>query len=292
MKKNLIRSVCGGENRRFRGLFCEYYERSAARCLLLREGKMREFWEKCRASCFNLLYDAVKLHLTNFRQKYPDSPIDETEDIDFEKLICRLQDTGMKQSFDLEAWRGYLNKTVYREIRNILRKRGLIPWQIRCGTCKFMPLKMPYICPKTGTVRSRSDDACPDYAQTVHNIISIDAEICPGDSQENNRLMAEMGNWQGNPTPETLLEKKEEEQRLPLIRKILLTRIKETRPGTKSRQTCERQYEIFVSLLNLLSDNVPMEEAFKIIADKQGVAVRTVHRDIADIREFSKKNVR
>ncbi|GEM_PF-5152212 len=290
MKKNLIRSVCGGENRRFRGLFCEYYERSTSRCMLLRERKMGEFWEKCRASCFNMLYEAAKRYLRNFRQTYPNSPIDETEDIDFGRLIRRLQDTGLKQGFDLEAWRGYMNKSVYREIRTILRERGLIPWQIRCGTCRFMPEKMPFICPKTGTVRGRTEEVCKDYAQSVHNIIYIDADLGVG-SREENRLMAEIGEQQGISTPETLLEKKEEEQRLPLIRKILTARIKETQPNTKSRQIYERQYEIFVNLLNLFSKDIHIEKALKILADKYGVTVRTVQRDLEEIREFSEKNV-
>ena len=288
LKKNLIRSVCGGENRRFRGLFCEYYERSTSRCMLLREGKMPEFWEKCRASCFNMLYEAAKRYLGNFKKKYPNSPIDETEDVDFGRLIRQLQDTGLKQGFDLEAWRGYMNKSVYREIRRILRKRGLIPWQIRCGTCKFMPEKMPFICPKTGTARGRREEACKDYAHSVHNIISIDADPDIG-TQEKNILMAEIAEQQGFSTPETLLEKKEEEQQLPLIRKVLIKRIKETQPGTKSRQTCERQYEIFVNLLNLFSKDIPVEKALKILADKYDVTVRTVHRDLADIREISEK---
>lgn len=282
-KNDMIRSVCG-KHKYFKGVSCRYYDLSDAQCLLLREKKMEEFWEKCRCKLFETLYNATTVCLINFKKKYKRLNIDDKEDIDFESIIKRLKTYGLKTGFTLHDWLKYMNKTVYQEIRGILVARGLIPRGIRCGTCRHLPKGNPYICPKNGETRKKADDVCDDYTQDINSFISIDIEE-NDDNPQAHRLMYEISTVRN----ENITCLPEEKDRLSDMKKILKNRAGEAKPGSKLLEKYERQYEVFINLLNLLSENIPLANAMKLIAKNYGINVKTIRRDIEEIREFLKK---
>jgi len=283
-KNDMIRSVCGSANKYFKGISCRYYGASDAQCLLLREKKMQEFWEKCRVSPFETLYHATNACLRKFKNKYSKLDIDDKEDIDFESIINRLKTYGLKTGFTLDDWLKYMNKTVYQEIRGIFVRRRLIPRGIKCGTCRYLPKAAPYICPKNGETRKKSDDVCEDYTQDISTFISIDV-IENNDNPQAQRLMYEISRVRN----ENITCLPEEKDRVSDMKEMLRNRAEKAMPGTKQHERYERQYEVFINLMNLLSEDIPAAELTTIIAVRCGMNIKTVRRDIEEIRYFLKK---
>ncbi|MCP4107179.1 MAG: hypothetical protein GY749_16835 [Desulfobacteraceae bacterium] len=290
-QNNLTRSVCGGTNERFRGNPCKYYDFSSGQCLLLMEQKMDEFWKKCRCKKFEMLYEATTSYLKKFKQKYANLPVDDMEEIDFKEIISRLKNLRLKEEFNINGWRKYMNKTIYREVKGILVKKGLIPRETKCGTCKFLPGSKPYVCQKKGETRKKTGEICEQYAQKIDVFISINGSESNDDQYRDNLIFEISKSIHENvKTPETILEKEQEKNRLSIIKEILDKRIEKAKPG-KMKQKYERQYDVFINLFNLLSEGIPKEESQKLLADKNGVNIRTIRRDIVEIMEFLKNNV-
>ncbi len=292
-RNNLIRSVCGGLNRRFRGVTCNYYDCSAIECRLLRKQQMEEFWQKCRFNKFKMLYKASAHYLKQFKLKYDNIPVDDMEDIDFKGIINRLEKQGLKEDFTINGWRKYMNKTVYREVKGILVKKGLIPREAKCGTCKYLPVSKPYVCQKKGENRKKTDHACGEYTPRIDIFISVshneDSEH--NGNQGKNPLESEMirAQHENIRTPERILEEKQESNQLPIIKKLLKNRAENTNPGTRERKIYERQYNNIIQLQKLFSKGISEKKALKILADETSVDIKTIQRDLKEIRKFLKK---
>ncbi|QTA86292.1 hypothetical protein [Desulfonema magnum] len=283
-QNNLIRRLCGGINKRFAGCSCNNYERSTTQCRLLRKHRMNEFWEKCRGEPFTMMYDTVTKITNTFRLKYPSLHISEVIDIDIKDIVTRLKTYHLKEEFTIIAWRNYMHKTVYREIKGYLIKKGWLPRVNQCGTCKYFPESEPYICPKNGKQRKKTDGTCEKYSQKLGIFISINGY--GHDDQKNNAHLSDKFQY-NDETPETILEKKNDP--LLMIKHALCMRIDTASPETKQRAKYQRQYEVFISLLHLLSEGVPMKKAQKTLAKQNSVAAKTIQRDISEIRKFQKK---
>ena len=268
---------------------CDYYDLSAGECLLLRERKMDEFWEKGQCAPFEILYNSVSNCLDRLKNKYRYFPLDEREDVDFCKLVSRLKRKGLKREFNLGGWRKYVNKAVYREIRDILIKRGLIPGAANCGTCRHLTLSKPHVCQKTGAFGKKSDKTCDAYMWHRHVFVSADSE--------NNGVLKKSGiknevdkmGGENMKTPATLMEEKEEGRQFLLMKEMLAKRAEEAEVGSKRKEKFERQYEIFSNLLILLSDGVPYRGVRTVLAEKTRIHIRTIRRDIEEIMIFLRK---
>lgn len=276
---DLIRSFCEGGLEPFEEIPCKYYIRADRECRLLRKGKTARFLKMCRLSTIEMLYETAIRCLKMFQRRYPGLPIDEGEDIDFGGITDRLKKQKLTQGYNLIVWRGYINKVGYNAVRTALFNRGLLPRDRKCGTCKYLPRSRPYFCPKKEEVRKKSDGPCRDYAfEAVIPDPFMDDDDLPDIT-----------------TPETLLTKKEEEKEdspLSFIIRLMKERTESAAPESKNREKYERQYDVFASLLHSLSNDVPKATVMKQLAEKYDMDIRTIQRDIRDIREFLRgKNV-
>ncbi|MDM8523689.1 hypothetical protein QUF80_09985 [Desulfococcaceae bacterium HSG8] len=280
-QNDLIRSFCEGAGRRFGRLPCEHYDHSDRHCRLLEKQEMSEFWEKCRLNTLKILHKYALGYLENFIKEW-NFPIEKAEniraeDIDFKSVMTRLKKKKLTQGYTLAVWLAYVKTTIYREIKRNLARQGMIPREVRCGSCRYLSGSAPYICSKKGEPRKKTDgDNCEDYC---FDIVITESGI----EEKDIPPVAE--------TPETLLEEKEK-RRNPLssvIKDALSTRIREAKPGTRKREIYKRQCEIFIELLHLISEGMPKKEAEKALAGEYNINERTIRRDIADIREFLKK---
>jgi len=273
-ENRLIHSVCGGATH-FGGVSCTHYDFSAGECILLRERKMDDFWENGRCTPFDMLYRAVATYSDRFKDKYDYLPLDDKEDIDFCSIVERLRNYGLRRDFNLAGWSRYMNKAVYREIRGILVRRGLIPDEAICGTCKHLASSSPCICQKTGTFREKSDMICEFYEWPVRIFVPFDAGYTDYSKED----------WTGGADDIMIMKEK-----MNRMKNMLANRALKMRSGSQKRKIYERQYEVFANSANLLSEGVPGRRLRTTLAKKSGVHVKTIRRDMRDIREFFLRN--
>jgi len=274
---DLVRLFCEGGNKVFKNIPCEHYISSDRACRLLRQRKTKQFWKRCRLDVLEWICKAADKYLVMYKNKYPGLPIDEKEYLDFSSLIDRLRKQRLEKD-TLISWISYVNTAVYRSVRDIMNKIYKIPTRRRCGNCKYFPESWPYICAENGEERKKGDAPCEAYSWEPPPVVipkSIDEDITPA------------------PTPETFLRG---EDMLPRIIAMLIERVRDEKQGSKKRDVCKRQYEIFSGLLHEFSKIEPecdvdelialRSEAIDRLAEKYGVSRKTVMRDIEEILKF------
>lgn len=272
-ENTLIQSLCGKSNKLFGGRSCEFYDHIHTECQLLREKKMHEFWEKCRSRPFEMMYESTKVHIQRFKRIYKRLPIDDKEDINFEEIVTRLRKYGLKENFNIVGWRRYMNLTVYREVKKYLAKKGWIPKEAQCGTCKYLPESPPYTCRKTGEVRNKGDQTCEEYAQKIPFI------------DENDDTNMFVSGSAGDITDAI-----DEKDLIAKVLKVLKERIEDSEPGSKKNSVHERQYETIINFLHLFSEeDISEKDAVKFRAKECKKDVKTIQRDLTAIREFLEK---
>ncbi len=279
-----IRLFCEGEYKDFEGIPCRYYIRSDRACQLLRAQKAEKFWKKCRLNSIELICRASDRYFLCFKKKYYAIAIDEHEDIDFAAIVGHLKKQTLKKD-SLISWIAYVNTLVFRAVIDFLHKKYGIPKKRRCGNCRFFPGSSPYICTSKGEKKKKGDFPCENYAWKPPSVITPE----PIDDETE--------------TPASESENKDDpgNEMLSCIIALLIARVKEEAPGSKKREVCKRQYEIFVAFLHKLSEIEPESDLNDIIRQRSDIIKqifkifkvdeKTVRRDIQDIREFLKEKM-
>ena len=85
-KQDVIGSFCGCTDTVLTMYPCNYYDLSAGECLLLRERKMDEFWEKGRCAPFEMLCDSMSKCLERLKNKAIPFPSEPAESYPGKKL--------------------------------------------------------------------------------------------------------------------------------------------------------------------------------------------------------------
>lgn len=311
-KRDVIRLFCEGCEKRFRNVSCRYYQRF--QCILLEHEKdgrceslpshqlpcehydaqnqqcslrssvMEIFWNECRCDNIRNLYDTSNRHSESLKRIYK-GYVDEKEDVDFVRLAEELKKAELDKPL-LSQWINYVSTSVYRAFRKILDDRGLIYRKKQCGTCKFLSASSKY-CYRKNESKNKTDKTCEHYSQTYPVFKSTDIYE-HDDNHPNEIIHRDSENPEISETPETLLLKKEEANRQPifLMKQLLSQRIESQAFESKRRQIYQRQYELFVNYLHLLSEDIEPEDAKKMLAEKLKAEPKTISRDISDIREF------
>jgi hypothetical protein len=293
---DLIELYCAGKGRRYRGDPCVWFEESGRRCRLLLDHRTETFWTECRCDNTVLLYDTVGRHLRSLRRIYPWLPIDETEDFDFTGVAERLKAVRLNKGYNLAVWRGFVNKTVYREIKEKLVRRGLLARERKCGFCRHLPVRRPFVCALTGDLHKKTDDACPDFS--LEGIYFLSMENSWGSENTGNEiLMEEVDKAVHGPiqNPEALLLSREQNRNTAIaaLSNMIYRRIEEEKAGSKKRRKRKRQFDVFVNMVHLMAGGMSRETAVNLLARRFFVHKRTIRRDIGEIYDFfQKKNVR
>jgi len=75
------------------------------------------------------------------------------------------------------------------------------------------------------------------------------------------------------------------------MKERLAERLENAEAGNGEREKCARQYEVFVNFLHLVSEGIPCREALQILAERTGIRVKTIRKDMGEIRKFLRFSV-
>jgi hypothetical protein len=264
----LIALFCKGEDKRFGGIRCEYYEDTGECKLLTGNKEMRDIFENGRCQPSVMLKDAVERNLDDYRDKI--DPKDHIESMAFE-ISERIKKKCLNCP-KLPFLKSYINKAAYTAVIGMLIKEGFLFRRV-CGNCGYLSKSRPYVCnrpyikkegkrienPLYGERRELASRACEE---------GFEPPVPPGPQPpvppQNEYIL--------------LLER---------IRKLLEERIKnELNENTKRKYM--RQHLVFCRFATLLREGYSETKALKAIAKKLGKHVRTIRRDFTEIREFLK----
>jgi len=294
---DLVRSFCAGVGHRFGGAICKYYVRLTAECDLLKKAKMETIFEKGRCNPYNILKSAVKRNLI----KYNDL-IDVKEHISpiIFMLLNRLKDIRLKKEHKLPVLIGYIKKASYTEVILFLQREGLLPKKM-CGSCIFLSELKPYIClrknidvrnngvtelkdnPFYQKKRSRTDKCQEGFKSRIFDSVN---EYIDCDSKDSHKPI----------TPEKLrnngvLDESLNRIEIEDINQILIKRVIDTK-HKNTKKIYKRQHDVFINLNNYISEGYSIRNTIQLIAKKIRKNVKTIERDINDIRVFlNKENI-
>ena len=174
-----IEKFCKGQNTEpFGGEPCPRYTVEVDQCAALEERDISSAFEK--GLCLALLKHIVDEKVEKIAKGNPSlyTQEDETEDIDFDKLLTRMQRVDLER-WDIRSWLACMGTAVHRAVLLKLIRRGIIAEAKTCGSCKHISQYMPRMCslpryvdPDSGglimnalhgEIRKLGDDPCPGY---------------------------------------------------------------------------------------------------------------------------------
>ncbi|GAK53132.1 hypothetical protein U14_04392 [Candidatus Moduliflexus flocculans] len=287
-RNQFIDARCGVKNRRYAGNACEHYEIFTQECALLKAQDGQVFWKNCRAA-FEVFYDTVNFCNETMRKQYDALPVDDAENLAFDDMIRRLTAQRMNIA-NVAAWRNYVMKMAYREIRRILVKQGLLYRKRLCGNCAHLTPAKPSICDEKGIERKKTDEPCDDYEKNIHRFESLDG----GDDAEKRERIEKLYAEIANTLQERAQAMAEDTDHFYDDAMRLLRERAEREPfGSVRRKICRRQHDIFVNIFALLAEGTPKEQVEQALAKKYRLKnARTIRRDLDEIRAFLRENVR
>ncbi|MGC8660196.1 MAG: hypothetical protein ACP5U1_14115, partial [Desulfomonilaceae bacterium] len=249
--------VCLGEGSRFEGMTCEHFLRELAECNLLKNGKIDSVYEHERCLSIEEIHNRIDLLLKKYNH--------EGEFIDINAILygknphhsaaggllnAKLEDPTITTLYS------FVNRCIYNEIVQTLRRRGLFSDRKMCGTCAHHGSSNPRNCllemiqnPKTGDFvnnrlfgqeRKASDPICSGYEQKNTRLESLE-EIetrAPASLHENDTTLAALGTQTG--TTENVVIAKIDFERL---QEWLIKRVIEAR-SPKQRQIAQRHFDL------------------------------------------------
>ena len=277
MENDLIALFCKGDGKRFRGERCEHYEIFTGECRLLRDRKMKDVFEKGRCEPCIMVECAVKRKLYKYRDKV--NPEEYTDGTVWE--ICEIIKKHTLRIPKLPVLIGYINKTAYTEVIRMLINMCVLMRGI-CDSCVHLSLSKVHVCTRTyllvdgkeientlhGKKRNPSDEACEDgFEPYDFKSLDIDDIASPAETDTEEEFLI-----------------------IESMIKLLSLRADKAK-DKKTRKKYERQYVVFCRFVKLVREGHSEQKALKIIAEKLGVSVKTVERDMEEARELLRKKM-
>jgi len=293
---DLIRMICAGAGQRYGHVACEFYVPLAGECDLLKQSKIETIFEKGRCNPRGIMSSAVKRNL--FKYKDLIHVKEYLSSIVF-TLRNRLKNIRLKKGHSLPVLIGYINRASYTEVILALRSEGLLARKI-CGCCVFLTESEPSVCTR-GTVPVTNDgvtelkenpfylkerktrDKCQEGFQS-YTPLSANEEK-DDDSEDTHKL----------PLAETLgnaasIDRSEDRIEIEELKDLLKKRAATTK-HSNTKKIYKRQHNVFVSLYHYLSEGYSIPKAMQLIAAKIGKNVKTIERDLDEIRAFLSKEI-
>jgi len=257
---------------------------------------MEAVFKKGRCNPNHILKSAVRKNLMKYRHLI--DAREYTHSIIF-ILSNRLKDTRLKKGHNLAVLIGYINKASYTEVILVLENEGLLEKKM-CGNCIFLTESKPYVCRRENiyiTIKGvtqlkenpfylkerKKTDKCHEGFQS-HTFLSINGDK-DHDSTDNYNLRI----------PEELedvsaVEKSEDRIEIEEIKEILKKRAISTK-HKNTKKIYKRQHNVFINLYHYMSEGYSIRKAIQLIATKIGKNVKTIERDIDEIRAFLNKEI-
>ena len=287
-KIDLIRMYCGGIGKRFAEVACDFYIQLTSLCRLLEEETIGTVFSKGRCKPNNIVNSAVKRNLNRYKdrigKKNFENYIKTIPVIVFE----RIKKSRLKTGFNLPTLIGYIRKTVYCETIQALVTEDIFVRK-NCGNCVSLSLIRPYICQNRGSAnegnnnqffnkeRKRNDKPC-DHFEKVKWF--ADSETIIDGKRVNIFETIRVETKEIAPEESFLFND---------MRKLLKKRISETK-NEINKKIFKRHYSVIVNLYHYLSEGYSIQKAKQMIADGLAKNVKTIDRDLKEIREYLSKD--
>jgi hypothetical protein len=293
---DLIRLICAGAGNRFGGIVCKFYVRLTAECELLKKERLDPIFKNGRCNPYRFLKSAIEKNLKRYKdvvhvQEYASS-------IAF-VLSKRLEDMQLKKGYNLAVLIGYIKKSAYTEVIQFLQNEGLLEKK-NCGNCIFLSEIKPYVCrrenievienrvgelkPNPFYLKERNKtDKCQEGFKP-HAFVSINKD--DDHSAEDNFKLDVSEKLSDHSAIENIGDRLEIEK----IGEMLKRRAIDTK-HSNTKKIYKRQHNVFVNLYHYISEGYSIRKAIQLIAIKIGKNVKTIERDIYDIRAFLSKEL-
>ncbi len=293
---DLIRLICAGAGNRFGGIVCKFYVRLTAECELLKKERLDPIFKNGRCNPYRFLKSAIEKNLKRYKdvvnvQEYASS-------IAF-LLSKRLEDMRLKKGYNLAVLIGYIKKSAYTEVIQFLQNEGLLEKK-NCGNCIFLSEIKPYVCRRENieVIENRVGELKPNpFYQKARNktdkcqegfkphaFVSINKD--DDHNAEDNFQSDVSEKLSDHSSVENIGDRLEIEK----IGEMLKRRATDTKHNN-TKKIYKRQHNVFVNLYHYISEGYSIRKAIQLIAIKIGKNVKTIERDIYDIRAFLSKEL-
>ncbi len=264
-KKDMVALFCKGKERRFRGIVCKHYDTDADECRLFRERPMRDVFEKGRCEPYEMLKRAVRRNLYGYSDRI--APEEHIEPTTFLTSV-RIKKKGLKHP-KLPVLKAYINRSAYNDVIELLMEEGVL-WPSICGICVHLSVPKPHVCQREHIMVDGKRIENPHHGETrIPSSQACKKGFEPPVFEENFDIPG--------PEPDS-----------PVIieMKTALTKRIKGETNKNVRRKHERQYVVFCRFVRLNQEGYSEREALERIAEVLGVSLRTVERDMAEIRNF------
>jgi hypothetical protein len=279
MTRNLVGYFCQGEGKRFGGIRCDYFIHATSECTLLKEFELYEVFEKGRCEPFEMLKRALEKHLEKYRDIV--DPGEHIEPMAFE-ILERLKSKRLTQGHKIYVLKGYINKAVYCSVIEMLqREEPLVKRQ--CGSCRYLSQSKPHICQRATIFTSEKGEVANPYYESKRKLTE---RACKKGFEP-----VETTSIDASPDiPQSLIASEVDYTGILLADMTrLLAEGVERSEDQKTKRQEERRYIVFCQLIDLLMKGISQKEALKIIAATLDVSVKTINRELLEIRKFFKR---
>lgn len=297
----VVLKICLGQGSRFNGMICEYFIKDASECDLLKNGSIKSVYENGRCLSLEEIHNRTENLLEKYERK--------GEFIDLKVILYGRNPSNPEKGGLLNArlnnptltsLYSFVNRSIYNEVAQTLRSRGIFSDRKQCGSCEYLAAGNPRTCrlesiqdPKTGEFidnrffgqdRKSSDQACDGYSHKDTRTQSLDEthaeafSISKPGSPVSATVEAETQNIEN-----CLIAKLDFE----LLVEKLIERVVNA-ASTKQKEIAQRQFDLVTRLCQLFRDNE--DEAMKVYLDeissdpKQREAYRKrTERDLQEI---------
>lgn len=161
-KSDVVNSICQGEEKRFRGEVCEYYDQNTKACTLLRDEPLQVVFEKGRCQPFeNIVRKQVIKYLREF--KYQESLENMTRIA--ESIAEQYIKPARLRVHTLPALLRFIATIVFRKVIDRLEEEGVLPKK-ECGACRHLSQAEPYFCERAMLIINEQEILNPHYRET------------------------------------------------------------------------------------------------------------------------------
>ena len=283
-KIDLVRKYCGGVGERFAGVVCEFYIQLTGLCKLLEVEKIKIIFLKGRCKPHDHIVKAVQRFLKKYKEMIGSDNLESyTNTISFQ-VFDRIKESKLDKGFNFPTLYGYIRKSAYNEVNQQLINEKLLVRR-QCGNCAYLSAIKPYKCQCVGDLdngtqnehyefeRKKIDKACDFFVKKEIEVI-YDQKDDPSKNLDNI----------GNEDP--LIEVNGKFDYFDLL-KLMKNRIDDSKSETK-KKALKRHYIVITSLYHYLSYGYDIVKAKEAIAKKIKMNVKTIDRDLKEIRESFK----
>ncbi len=294
-EESLTSRICQGNEPKYNGSVCDNFVTPSLECSLLVSQMILAVFEYGRCLSLELIYDRLERILVKFG--LPD------EYIDLKKFLYGNDDSRggilsvVLRTPNIQTLHAFINRSLYNEVTQTLRSRGLLTERRNCGSCMHRAQSSPRVCQLEyiqvgqvsdgsynryfGAERLSSDEACSGYSRIRRISESINTSRDVNQPEKTVDLVD-----QALTTEESVLWKVDYSRFLNwLIDRAL------NAESAKRREIAQRQYDTFVRLSQLYADHG--DDAFRVFLDEISDDARDrdskrkrMERDLTEIKTF------